>query len=45
MSESALDTDNECIYSSFDLDSSLISDADYVIDNFCEEWVLQLDKR
>ena len=24
--------------------SELLKDADYVVDNFCEEWVLQLDR-
>ena len=39
-----MDTDNESVDPSFDLDSSLISDEDYVVDSFCEEWVLQLGR-
>ena len=38
------DTVNESIDPSFDLDSSLISDAENIVDNFCEEWVFQLDR-
>ena len=40
----ALDTDNESIAPSFDLDESMKSDTDYLVDNFCEDWVLQLDR-
>lgn len=43
MSEDALDTENEDVDPSFDLDSSLKEDVDHIVDNFCEEWVLQLE--
>ena len=29
---------------SFDLDSSLKSDNDFLVEKFCEDWVLQLDR-
>lgn len=44
MSDSALDTDNESVDPSFSLDDSMKSDTDYFVDNFCEEWVIQLDR-
>ena len=44
ISVEALDTDNESIAPSFDLDESMKSDTDYLVDNFCEDWVLQLDR-
>ena len=40
MSEDALDTEDEDVDPSFDLDSSL---KDHMVDDFCEEWVLQLE--
>lgn len=39
----ALDTDDEELDPSFDLDSSMKSDTDHLMDTFCEEWVAQLD--
>ena len=41
MSEEALDTDDECKDPTFDLDESMKSDQ---IDEFCENWVLELDR-
>lgn len=38
ISEDALDTEDEDVDPSFDLDSSL---KDHMVDDFCEEWVLQ----
>lgn len=43
MEGEALNTDDETLDPSFDLDSSLTSDQDHLIENFCEDWVLQLD--
>ena len=43
MSEDALDAEDEAVDPSFDLNSSRISDSDYLAQNFCENWVLQLD--
>ena len=44
MSEEALDTEDETVDPSFDLDSSMKSDYDHKVEEFCEEWVLQLDR-
>lgn len=43
LSVEALDTDDEEIDPSFDLDSSMKSDTVHLVDTFCEEWVAQLD--
>ena len=43
MPESALDTDNEDIDPSFDLDASMKSDSDHMIESFCEDWISHLD--
>ena len=43
MSESALDTDNEDVDPSFDLDASMKSDSDHMIKSFCEDWISHLD--
>ena len=42
LSEDAIDTDNEDIDPSFDLDSSMLSDTDHMVDTFCDEWVSSL---
>ena len=39
LSGDALNMEDEDIDPSFDLDLSLKSDSDHIIDNFCEEWV------
>ena len=44
MPESALDTDNEDIDPSFDLDASMKSDSDHMIESFCEDWISHLDR-
>ena len=41
--DDALDTEDEDVDPSFDLDSNLKSDSDHIIDNFCEEWVTHLN--
>ena len=43
MTEEALNTDDEEVDPSFDLDSSMKSETGHVIDQFCDEWVCQLD--
>ena len=43
MSDDALDTEDEAVDPSFDLNSSILSDSDYLVENFCENWVLHLD--
>ena len=43
MSDDALDTEDEAVDPSFDLNSSILSDSDYLVKNFCENWVLHLD--
>ena len=44
MSEEALDTDDEDIDPSFDLDSSMKADTDHTMEQFCEGWVSHLDR-
>ena len=44
MSEEALDTDDECKDPIVDLDESMKRDLDHQIDEFCENWVLELDR-
>lgn len=44
MSGEALDTDDERKDPSFSLDQSLKDDIEHQIDEFCENWVLQLDR-
>ena len=39
-----LDTDNEDIDSSFDLDASMKSDSEHMTERFCEDWVSHLDR-
>ena len=39
MPEDVLDTDDEDIDPSFDLDSSMKADTDHLEENFCEEWI------
>jgi len=42
MSEEALDTNDEDIDPSFDLDSSMKADTDHTLQQFCEGWVSHL---
>ena len=44
MSGEALDTDDEEVDPSFDLDLSIKSDTDYTDETFCEEWVSHLGR-
>ena len=44
MSGDALDTDDEAVDPSFDLDSSARSDIDHMVETFCEEWISHLDR-
>ena len=45
MSEDALDTEDEAVDPTFDLDSSMKSDSDHIAETFCEEWMsAQLDR-
>ena len=44
MPEDALDTDDEALHPSFDLDSSMKSDTNFVVDSFCEDWVCHLER-
>ena len=37
MSEDALDTEDETVDPSFDLDSSMKCDVDHLIESFCED--------
>ena len=37
MSEDALDTEDEAVDPSFDLDSSMKCDVDHLIESFCED--------
>ena len=42
LSDDALDTENEDVDPSFDLDTSIKSDTGHMVDSFCEEWVASL---
>ena len=44
MSDDALDTNNEDVDPSFDLDASMKSDGDYMVEKFCENWISHLDR-
>ncbi len=44
MPDNALDTDDETVDPSFDLDSSMRSDVDHAVESFCEDWVCHLDR-
>ena len=44
MSEDALDTEDEAVDPTFDLDSSMKSDTDHMVESFCENWVLHLER-
>ena len=44
-SDEVLDTDDESIDPTFDLDTSLRSDKDFMTEEFCDDWVLQLNHR
>lgn len=43
MSDEALDTDDEEVDPSFDLDSSVTTDKQHIMETFCEEWITSLD--
>jgi hypothetical protein len=43
MSDKALNTDDECVDPSFDVNSSIIDDCDFIAEKFCEHWATQLD--
>ena len=43
MSEDALDTENEEIDPTFDLDASIKPKSAYLIETFCDDWISQLD--
>ena len=42
LSENAINTDNEAVDPTFNMDASIRSDIDHMTDNFCEEWVTHL---
>ena len=43
LSDEAIDTEDESVDPSFDIDVSIKSDSGHIADNFCEEWVTGLD--
>ena len=43
LSVDALDTDNETVDLSFDMDDSIKSDCTHITENLCEGWVTHLD--
>ena len=45
LSQEAMNTDNEAVDPTFDLEASLVSDTDFMTESFCENWVLQLEIR
>ena len=44
MSEDALDTDDEAVDPSVDLDTSMKSDIDHLVESFCEDWDTHLGR-
>ena len=44
MSDDALNTEDESIDPTFDLDSSIKVDYNHMMESFCEDWVLQLER-
>ena len=44
MTEDAIDTDDEAVDPSFDMNESIKSDTDHVFKTFCEDWVCQLGR-
>lgn len=44
MSDEALDTEDETVDPTFNLDDSMKSDTDHMCENFCEDWVSHLDR-
>jgi len=44
MSDDALDTEDETVDPTFDVDSSMKSDIDHVSECFCEDWVCHLGR-
>ena len=44
MSEDGLDTEDEAVDPSFDLNSSLKSDVEYLQESFCDDWVSHLER-
>ena len=44
MPGTALDTDDEAVDPTFDLDSSMKSDTDHIMESFCDDWISHLDK-
>ena len=43
LSVDALDTEDESVDPSFDMDSSIKSDSGHMTETFCEDWVTHLD--
>ena len=44
LSQEALNTDSESVDPSFSLDTSVKSDEEFLVESFCENWVLQLGR-
>ena len=44
MTEDAIDTDDEAVDPSFDMNDSIKSGTDHVFETFCEDWVCQLGR-
>ena len=44
LSQDAPDIDDESVDPTFDLESSLLSDTDYMVEDFCDDWVSHLDR-
>lgn len=44
LSQEALNTDSKSVNPSFNLDTSVKSDDDFMVESFCENWVLQLGR-
>ena len=44
INEYAIDTEDEFVDPSFDLDNSVRNDYDHLVERFCEDWTLELDR-
>ena len=44
MSDEALDTDDEAVDPTFNLDLNLKCDMDHIVEQFCDDWVSHLDR-
>ena len=44
INEDSIDTEDDFVDPSFDLDNSVRNDYDHLVERFCEDWTLELDR-